>query len=432
MEPSSQTTRPAHHTYPLDAVCLTVQMFLSGAVSFRGCSAVAGLLRQSTPLFSRVPAPNTAQSWLLRIGLHELLRPKERADDWVFIVDHTIQLGKLKCLLIVGIRQSNWEQLSRPLAHQDLTFISLDPVEKSDGEKVCQQLESAAKQVGIPRAILSDHGSDLTRGTHIFRETHPETLARQDIAHQVAIVLKHELLSDSRWGDFVKHCGQTQPKVKQTELGNLAPPMQKMKGRYMNLGRLIGWGVRMLQLLDTPEANRPPDIDLTRVDDKFGWVREFREALVDWSDLEAVKECVLQYARITGYRAPVSEELNRRLKSIAHTCCGRRMATELVRFVKEQSQDMKLGESLPASSEVLESLIGKGKRMQGQHSRGGFTKMILGMAASVVQITHAHVREALESVRCDDLKNWCNKHLGISLTAQRRHALPATCGTKSG
>jgi hypothetical protein len=76
--------------------------------------------------------------------------------------------------------------------------------------------------------------------------------------------------------------------------------------------------------------------------------------------------------------------------------------------------------------------MGKGKRLQGQHSRGGFTKMILGMAASVVHLTCDRVREALESVRTVDLLEWCDEHLGSSLTAQRREALPATTGTKIG
>ena len=52
------------------------------------------------------PAANTGQNWILRIGLYELNRPKEMADDWVLILDHTIQIGKVKCLIVVGFRLS--------------------------------------------------------------------------------------------------------------------------------------------------------------------------------------------------------------------------------------------------------------------------------------------------------------------------------------
>lgn len=425
-------TRPANHAYPTQSIGLTLLMFLQAAVSFRGCSAVMELVRGLLPQFQAAPAANTVQSWLLRVGLHELTRPKEQAEDWVLIVDHTLQLGTLKCLVIVGLRQSAWEQLQRPLEHQDLTLLALKPMEKSDGEQVCQQLEAAARQVGQVRAILNDHGSDLVNGAGKFVAKHPRGLALKDVAHQAAIVLKQELLADPRWETFVKHCGQTQPKVKQTELGHLAPPTQKVKGRYMNLGPLIGWGARMLRVVETPAAGRPDELNLARLEEKFGWIQDFREALVEWNDLQAVKDCVLRYARVEGYHLQAAEELRKQLAQVARTVPGRRMAQALVEFVAEQARGLQPGESLPASSEVLESLIGKGKRMHGQHTRGGLTKMILGMAASVAQLTEDRVCEALETVREIDLRAWCHEQLGVSLTAQRRQALPALAGTKTG
>ena len=32
------------------------------------------------------------------------MRAKAQADDWVWIIDHTVQLGQEKCLLILGVR----------------------------------------------------------------------------------------------------------------------------------------------------------------------------------------------------------------------------------------------------------------------------------------------------------------------------------------
>jgi hypothetical protein len=407
-------------------------MVLESAIAFRACSAVVDLLHEWFPQLPAAPAPNTVESWLLRVGLHELQRSKEKADDWVLLIDHTLQLGAWKCLVIAGIRQSVWEQLDEPLTHHDLTLLALEPVRKSDGEQVDRQLEAVAEQVGVPLAILSDEGSDLANGSAKFKEKHPETQLLNDIAHKAAIFLKRELLADPRWDSFVKQCGQTQPKVKQTELGHLAPPTQKVKARYMNLGPLIRWGAKMVRLVETPAAERPTEVDLSRLEEKFAWILDFRAALEEWNDLEAVKDCVLEYARVEGYHVTAGKELRQQLDSIARTALGQRLSASLVEFVSEQSQRAKPGQSLPASSEVLESLIGKGKRLQGQHSRGGFTKMILGMAASVSRITHDRISEALETVHNSDLLAWCNKNLGPSLTAQRRQALPAIIGTKTG
>jgi hypothetical protein len=54
------------------------------------------------------PSANGGQFWLLRLGLYELQRPKEPADDWVWIIDHTVQTGHGKCFLVVGVRLSVW------------------------------------------------------------------------------------------------------------------------------------------------------------------------------------------------------------------------------------------------------------------------------------------------------------------------------------
>ena len=251
--------------------------------------------------------------------MHELSRPKANADDWIWIVDHTIQLGPMKCLLIVGVRQSVWETLDRPLAHEDLSVITLEPVEKSHGDLVYKQLLQAAEKVGVPRAILSDEGSDIRCGTRRFLQEHQTTLVCHDIAHRTALALKKELKSDTRWESFAKLCGQSQPRVKQTELGHLAPPTQKIKGRYMNLGPLIGWGTKKLALVELPASDRAAEENLVRLEEKFGWIRVYRDALCDWVELDAVKECMLNCVRIDGYHRRAAKELRRLLKPVART-----------------------------------------------------------------------------------------------------------------
>jgi hypothetical protein len=77
----------------------------------------------------------------------------------------------------------------------------------------------------------------------------------QDFSHASSHILKDHLEADSRWQEFIGQCGKTQPKVKQTVLGALAPPTQKVKGRYMNIGELIRWAVKMLGCWLAPVAS---------------------------------------------------------------------------------------------------------------------------------------------------------------------------------
>lgn len=83
----------------------------------------------------------SARLWLLRLGLYQLNRPKEQADDWMWIVDHTLQIGEYRCLIVVGIRQAAWEQLeSRVLRHEDVDVIDLQPVTESNGKVVYRRV----------------------------------------------------------------------------------------------------------------------------------------------------------------------------------------------------------------------------------------------------------------------------------------------------
>ena len=54
------------------------------------------------------------------------------------------------------------------------------------------------------------------------------------------------------------------------------------------------------------------------------------------------------------------------------------MIDQIVELVREQSEGLEVGQSYPASTEILESLIGKGKQMRFQNSCQGFTKKACG------------------------------------------------------
>jgi hypothetical protein len=146
--------------------------------------------------------------WLMRLGLYQLNRPKTRADDWMWIVDHTMQLGERKCLIIVAVRQSAWDAEDRVLSHENVELIDLVPVTESNGEVVFRQLKAAVAKTGVPRAITSDNGPDLHRGIALFREKYPATAWLYDIKHKTACLLKHALERDSSRCGAGKKCSR--------------------------------------------------------------------------------------------------------------------------------------------------------------------------------------------------------------------------------
>jgi hypothetical protein len=398
------------------------KMVLHGAASFRSASACLKLFGPYLAGIERTPTAWCGELWILRIGLYELYRVKDRVADRVWLVDHTVQIGTTKCLLIVGVRLSWWQDQRRPLAHDDLEILTLEPVENSDGETVRIQLECTAELVGVPRAIVSDQGADLKRGIADFQQAHRETAGVCDIAHKVASIVKGELEAEPRWGEFLQHLGRSKPQLQQTKLAFLIPPTPKTKARYMNLEELARWGVQALEFVDHPQDVDGVPVDRQKLEEKLGWLRDFRRELGTWQNLQGVISTTLEYIRYEGYHRQAACELARRLKPFLSETLTRRIAAKILAFVKEQSVSAVPGERLIGSSEVLESLIGTGKRMERQQSKSGFTKLLLAMAAAIAKPTAEYLKQAMADIKTEDVYEWANGLLGRSVQSQRRLA----------
>lgn len=418
--------RPRYHHFGFAQIRLFLRAVLQLPASLRTAAALPALLREeelvSAPCGEAPTAP-CGRMWLLRIGLFEMQRPKVRAEDWVWIVDHTIQLGTIKVLLIVGLRLSQWEQQARgPLKHQDLQVILLEPIEKSDGDLVEVQLERAAEVTGTPRAILSDGCRELNKGIRQFREAHAQTAGLQDLKHKLALLLEAELEHDSRWPKFLQTCAHLRKKTQQTAWAFLAPPATKEKARFMNLGELIRWAAKTRLFLDAPQFPAGANLAVDRLEELLGPLREYDTALAQWNELIGLIQQSMDEVRKQGYHRGLNKALRRRLLP-ARTPAAQRFARQIRQFTAQQSAQARRGEHLPGSSEVLESLIGKGKRLEGQQSKGGFTRMVVGMAAAVVNPSVAYLRQALEMVKTKHVAEWTKNNLGPSLQALRRQTL---------
>ena len=71
--------------------------------------------------------------------------------------------------------------------------------------------------------------------------------------------------------------------------------------------------------------------------------------------------------RINGFHANAEAELRVELEPLI---CGmegpQRLTDRFLAFMRDESKQTHAGERLPASSEIIESLIGTGKRLEGQ------------------------------------------------------------------
>jgi hypothetical protein len=215
---------------------------------------------------------------------------------------------------------------------------------------------------------------------------------------------------------------QTKQGVQQTALAFLAPPNQRTKARYMNLEGLMRWGREVLIFLDTPPRESRSDLDPQLLAEKLGWIQGFREQLTVWDELLQILEATASFVRTHGLWRGAHRELQTILTSLARRERTKKVRQHLLALVAEQSFQARPHERLLGSSEVIESIFGKFKRLERDQAKGGFTGLLLRVGAIVSTTTREMVQKALETVSTKDVLDWCKQTLGQSVQAKRKEA----------
>jgi len=394
----------------------------------RAASRVVGVLNEIKGVGPHLePAHTTVQNFILRIGLYLLQQSQKRADDWIWICDHTIAIGTLKCFVVLGIRHSDYLQLNRPLTHHDLVPLALIPVEQSNGAIVHRQFQQLIDTCGVPRAILSDRGSDLKKGGELLQKEHPEVVALDDIVHLVSRLIEKFLKKEDRWEEYRKASCKCANAVRQSKLAHLKPPRPKTKARYMNIDREVRWGARALHVLDRVRSGdlserQKQRLPICMVEQRLGWLDGYRKELSFWQELSSIGQRSCSVIRRHGYGRHTDAALKWELRRANHSS-SRDLSDKILEQVKPLCEAARVHENLPGSSEVIESLIGKGKRLLGFSSGNGLTRQILAMATSTAKLTPQLIRDALPSCRMKHLDQWCKDNLTPGIQQQRREDL---------
>ena len=374
---------------------MTVRSVIDAAVPMRAASRLIGLtneLNGDQPYHH--PSHTTVQNFILRIGLYLLLRATRPHHDWIWVADHTYSVGTTKVFVILGITLTDFQQLRRPLVHHDLEILTLLPVEQSNGTIVHQQLTDLVGRVGVPLAVLNNA---------------------------------------SQWDEFRKACCQCANAVRQSTPAHLKPPRPKTKARYMNIDREVRWGARALRLLDrVREGNLKvrQQVRLPKglIEEKFGWLDEYRSSLQQWEHLSLTARHVISEVRRHGYGSNTVLALETIVESTPDES-SRQLVRQIIDDVQPMCDLSGRHGSLPASSEVLESLFGKGKRLLSGTSSGttnSLTRQMLAMVTSTARITPTLVQNALASCSVKNLLKWCSANFKPSLHVTRRQDLPPT------
>jgi hypothetical protein len=232
-------------------------------------------------------------------------------------------------------------------------------------------------------------------------------------------LLKRRLEKNDRWKDFCSRVGQTKFQTGQTELAFLTPPAQRSKARFMNLASLLSWAQKTLAVLDQQPATVLKHCVPGRLEEKFGWLREFRDDLKLWMEFETISQTTFDVIRRAGYCRGASGMVAEQTREHVQSEEGETLQAELITFVASQSSGVPSGQRVPGSTEVLESSFGRWKSLEGDQQKGGFTQLVLSYAALIGGTTTELIETALKQTPWKQVQSWCASHLGVTLQSKR-------------
>lgn len=415
--------KPPRRWYSCLMIIMCVRLVLQAVISFRAAPKAVHVMLSNFEAVKnqRIPTDKTITRWLTQIGLYKLQHcQREQGADWALIIDNSIQIGTQKCLVVLGTRLSRLKK--RALKFEDMDMLTIELHDKTDANVVCQALENAQAKVGKVAMVCADDGPDLRGGIVLFCNKHGAGRVF-DIIHKIGTLLKKHLKDDPEWNAFSSAASDAKKKMQQTPAAHLAPPNQRTKCRFLNIEPLVRWGIDALEVIETNKNH--PDKEL--LEKYCGWLLQYKNLIESLKQLDCISRKTRQHIRENGLHAHTGEEIDKELSEITSLlgfnlkAC--QYAGDIIDFVSEQSKIVPIGQVWIGSSEIIESLFGKLKCLEQDQSKGGFTSLVLGMAACMGKLDTDVIMSALSTVKTSDVNDWALEQIGTTILSKRRKAL---------
>jgi hypothetical protein len=339
--------------------------------------------------------------------------------------------------VILGVRLSVLRSKGYSPDHHDVQVLSVAVLTRCNGETVAAHLGTLSKRLGVPVQVVSDHGSDVLAGIRLFRrkqqDHHQRVVETYDITHGLAILLKNQLEPDERWASFVTACQSTRQQLQQTAGSFLKPPAWRSKARFLNLESHLKWANEMLVLLQGADVATLAE-QLGRgvaetgkwLEEKLGWLREDAREVRAWSYFQKVVKVAEEEIKEAGLSRTSWRRAKDRLEGESQPVGAEKaFRGRVLSFVREEGAKVPARQKYLGSTDVLESLFGKYKDLAAQAPCREITANVLMIPLLVTSLTADLLRQALETVRAQDVEEWLDEHLGPSPQKKKRAVLTA-------
>jgi hypothetical protein len=359
--------------------------------------------------------------WMQRAGLHRMSNAK-KYDGGAWIVDHTVQNGKEKVLVIHRVRES---RLSKPgpLKAKDLETLTLSVGVSWTKEEVVDVYHSVAKKYGIPSLLICDGADNLRNAVDLMEiDRAKRPVVMRDVKHFLANRFENILTQDEKFAEFTPLLKASNAAVKQTEMAHFTPRSIRNKSRFMNMAPVIEWGRMMLWQIKHPGSKARADITKERFDSKLFWVSDFRTPIGRWYQCQQIIDTTLEMIAQGSIQEGKWKEVAKAIRPLAKSKVARTLVGDILEFLKKQEEPLRPGQFAIMSTEILESSLSSYKTLEKQHSKQGFSSLIMTLPVLLKKISATEILHAFKTTKVEDVREWTKTQIGTTLHARRQQA----------
>jgi len=391
---------------------------LQAVISYRSVPRTLDLIQTYNPLGSfRTPHFTSVINWTLRLGLGLLRQVKPLNTPWLAIIDHSIDIGTKKALVVLRVSLNTLSNRVGALRRSDCECIGLQVAETVNGESIQAALTVIFNQSGCPAGIIKDSDATLNKGVRLWaeQETQPVEMI-EDISHVVANALKKQYQDRDAYTRFVTWTNQIAKKLRQTVYAFLIPPKLRSKGRFMSIDRLAKWGEKLSEHLDfTREGEAIPLPDaLSDLDQQRGFIKEFAQT----TDLVSR---IMGLLKKQGLKADTARTCRSWLEPLADTAKIRLCLDSWLDKHLCIQQRLNV-DSLPISSDVIESLFGSFKHIMARNPQADMNRSVLLIPALCGggQLDDQQISALLARTPHKTLQVWEQENIPYTLRKKRQ------------
>lgn len=401
-------------------VLLTVT--LRSGIKFRTLEKDGKIRAEIIEDYNEAPSHVTIRNWTLKVGFYELTRVKEKANDWIILLDHSIKFGQEKIFVVLGIREQDFLMLNRPLQYSDLVPLIIKPEEKWNGAIVLNEILELQEKLGKIKYAVGDYGSDLKKGLHLGGITHIH-----DLSHLISLVIEKIFDKDKRYNELKEKMSLMRSKFSQTNIASIVPPKRRKKSEYQSFDKLIKWSEQALNLINNTLNNEDKikkikkefsKAPLARIKEELCWVNDYKELITELVEINRVIKIIEKDMKHSGFSSKTLINAKKTLSEL-QSSNGKLLMINLTIKLEEQFNLLpKIGKVL-FSSDILESTFGIYKNRVSENPMASVTNLMLIIAAYTCNLTEDNVKKCIESIKMTDINQWEKENIGISTHKQR-------------